>query len=177
MTGVQTCALPILVTSNHLFTSRDFSFQAYFLPSCFFFIPSSLSPQLLCFLLHCCSMASSFHEKEGNILPLLLKAKVLPGWHRARCRRLWITQPSFYGIPGTPLTCSSLRCPTARLLLPLTPGCFLVSLGLLVPPRFYIQGRFWIYRLNEDPAWQSLSSSTLSRGRLLVSPVGWARAF
>ena len=76
------------------------------------------------------------HEKERSVLSVLLKVKALLGLHKVRCRRLWSAQPYLYGIPSTPPAYSSLRCPTARLLPPLIPGCFLASLGLPILPKF-----------------------------------------
>ena len=107
-----------------------------------FFLLSFVSLSLLLcslppFFFYCIDVPWLFHphEKGGSVLLVLLKVKALPGLHRARCRRLWSAQPSLYGIPSTPLAFSSLRCPTARPLPPLMPGCFLASLGLLVLPR------------------------------------------
>ena len=161
-------------SSSHFFTSRDLSnlppsFMFFLCP--FFFVLHSLN---LSFLLHCHSMTSSFSRERREHSPTPSKGE---GSFGSKCKRLWITQPSLYGTPGTPPACSSLKCPTVRLILPLTPGFFLVNLGLLVLTRFQIQGRFWIYRLDEDLERQFPSSSTLSWRRLLVGPVGWTGSF
>lgn len=146
----------------------------------YFFFLSSLSFIPLTSLFYCTVIPwlLPLHEKGGSVLPLLLKARVIQqGQHKVRYKRLQITQPSYYGTLDTPLACSFLRCPMAKLFILPIPGCFLVSLGLLVLPRFQIQGRFWIFRLDGDPARQFPSSSTFSWGRLLVGLVGWIGSF
>ena len=133
--------MPLLPSLQAIFSFLDIFFKLTFFFPIFFLCPfSSVFHSLNFFFFFFCFTVIPWllllHEKGGSILPLLLKVRVLPSQHRARCRRLWIAHPSLYKTLGTPPTCSSLRYPTMRLLLPLTLGYFLVNLGLLFLPRF-----------------------------------------
>ena len=89
-------------------------------------------------------------ERGENLLPVLLRVKVLLVLLRVILTRLLNVRPSLYGILGILPVYFSLMYLMVRLLHPLMLGCFLAKRVSLVPPRFLTIERFLIFRLDKE---------------------------
>ena len=118
-----------------------------------------------------------FLAKEESVLPAPLKARTPLVLLKAGLMRSLGALPCLYETPGTPLVCSSLKCPIVRPLHPLTLRYFLDKQVSMVLLKSQTLERFLISRLGGDSERRFPSFLISSLGRFKAGPFGWIRSF